>query len=109
MSFTVQGSSGPPVAATLISPTGSIATNAPTYTWNAVSNSTWYYLWVNDSVGNRIATWYTAAQVGCSSGTGICSLTPATTLASGAAKWWIQTWNSSGAGPWSASMAFTVP
>ena len=104
-SFTI--SSAPP-AATLISPAGNITDNTPTYTWNAVSGSTWYYLWVNDSTGNRIKQWYTAAAAGCSSGTGTCSVTPATVLNSGAGTWWIQTYNSSGYGPWSAGKNFNL-
>jgi len=35
----------------------------PAYTWNAESNSTWYYLWVDDGTGNRITQWYTAEEV----------------------------------------------
>ncbi len=108
LSFNVQISGGTPPAATLVSPTGTITTATPTYTWNAVSTSTWYYLWVNDSTGNKIQTWYTAAQAGCSSGTGTCSVTPSTTLASGAGQWWIQTWNTYGYGPWSNSLSFNV-
>jgi hypothetical protein len=96
-----------PGAATLISPSGTITTVTPTYTWNAVSNATWYYLWVDDAAGNKIKQWYTAAQAGCGSGTGICSVTPAVAVG-GASKWWIQTWNASGYGPWSSGMAFTV-
>ena len=91
--FTVQGL---PPAATLISPTGAITDNTPTYTWNAVAGSTWYYLWVNDSTGNKIQHWYTASAVGCSSGTGTCSVTPSTVLSPGSGTWWIQTYNSSG-------------
>jgi hypothetical protein len=97
-----------PPAATLISPTGTIADTTPTYNWNAVSNSSWYYLWVNDSTGTPIKTWYTAAQVGCASGTGTCSVTPSTALANGNATWWIQTWNTIATGPWSAAMTFTI-
>lgn len=98
----------PPPSATLISPNGTITDTTPTYTWNAVANSTWYYLWVNDSTGNVIRKWYTADQAGCASGTGTCSVTPATTLASGNGTWWIQTWNSAGYGPWSAGMNFNI-
>ena len=98
----------PPSEATLMSPSGTIIATTPTYTWNAVSSSTWYYLWVNDSVGTKIQTWYTAAQAGCASGTGTCSVTPAIELALGGAQWWIQTWNSYGYGPWSSGMSFTV-
>jgi hypothetical protein len=106
MPFTVSGSL--PGAATLVLPSGAISTRNPTYTWNAVPNATWYYLWVNDSTGTQIATWYAAAQAGCASGTGTCSVTPSVALASGSAQWWIQTWNSAGYGPWSDGMAFTV-
>ncbi len=102
------GTSTVPLAATLISPTGSVNDNTPTYSWNAVSNSSWYYLWVNDSSGNKIKTWYTASQAGCSSGSGTCSITPNTTLANGTGKWWIQTWNSSGYGAWSVAKNFNI-
>lgn len=95
--------------ATLVSPTGTISTPTPTYTWNAVTGSTWYLLWVNDSASaGKVNKWYSAEQGGCSSGTGTCSVTPDTALANGAAQWWIQTWNSSGNGPWSDAMSFTV-
>jgi hypothetical protein len=99
----------PPGAATLVSPTGSIGTTMPAYTWNAVPTATWYYLWVNDSTGPRkIQIWYTAAAAGCGSGTGMCSVTPAVALAPGSAIWWIQTWNDAGYGPWSTGRPFTV-
>jgi len=97
-----------PVAATLVSPSGTTADNTPTYTWNAVSDSTWYYLWVDDSTGTRIKKWYTEEQAGCPGGTGQCSVTPTTELAEGSGKWWIQTWNDSGRGPWSSRIDFTV-
>jgi hypothetical protein len=99
---------GPPAAASAISPTGFISDSTPPYTWNAVSNSTWYYLWVNDSSGNRIKYWYTAAEVGCASGTGICSVAPSTVLVNGSANWSIQTWNAYGYGPWNSGMSFTI-
>jgi hypothetical protein len=31
--------------------------NTPTYKWRAVTTSSWYYLWVNDSTGNKIKKW----------------------------------------------------
>ncbi len=96
-----------PGTATLVSPTG-ITDNTPTYTWNAVSNAAEYYLWVDDSTGNRIQQWYTASAAGCGGGTGACSLTPATTLSPGAYQWRIQARNSRGLGPWSAWMSFVV-
>jgi hypothetical protein len=99
LTFTV---SGPPAAAVLTSPKGVANSTTPTYTWKAVPDATWYYLWV----GNKIATWYTAAQAGCSSGT--CSITPATALTAGTYTWWIQTWNTAGNGPWSSGATFAV-
>jgi len=106
--FTLAGTP-PPGAATLIAPAGSIATSTPTFTWNAVATATQYLLWLDDSSGGRIRRWYSAAQAGCASGTGICSLTPGVTLSSGAGQWWIVTNNASGNGPWSSGMAFTAP
>ena len=97
-----------PAAATLISPSGTITDNTPTYIWNAVLGSTWYYLWVNDSTGNKIKQWYTASQAGCGAGTGTCSVTPSASLANGSGQWWIQTWNTASYGPWSSGMSFNV-
>ena len=105
--FAAQAASSPG-RASLVSPSGTITDTTPTYKWDAVPDSTWYYLWVNDSSGNRTQQWYRSADAGCASGTGTCSVTPATQLAGGAAKWWVQTWNPTGYGPWSQSMAFTV-
>jgi hypothetical protein len=94
--------------ATLISPSGTITENTPTYTWNAVENATDYNLRVNDRTGSKVDQWYSADQVNCGDGTGECSVTPATVLADGSSMWWIQTWNNFGFGPWSATMSFTV-
>jgi len=108
MSFIVSGA--PPGAATLIAPAGAIVTRNPTYTWNAVATATWYQLWVNDaSASPKIQQWYTAAQAACGTGAGTCSVTPSVMLATGAAQWWIQTWNDFGYGPWSNAMSFTIP
>lgn len=97
-----------PNKATLVSPLGTIWEDKPAYIWNAVSDSTWYYLWVNDSTGNPVKQWYTAVEAGCGSGSGLCSMTPNTELALGSCEWWIQTWNDDGFGDWSDSLSFTV-
>ncbi len=100
----------PPVAATLVSPSGSASTQ-PTYTWNAVLDSaqgdaaTWYYLWVNGPSGNVIQQWYEASAV-CSGAT--CSVTPTVSLPIGSYTWWIRTWNATGYGPWSSGMSFSA-
>ena len=110
MSFTVDtGTDVPPGKATLISPSGKITEESPIYTWNAVANSTWYYLWVNDSTGSKtILKWFTADEANCADGIGVCSVTPSTVLKDGSCKWWIQTWNEHGYGQWSDAMSFTV-
>ncbi|MEE9322289.1 MAG: hypothetical protein V3U76_17755 [Granulosicoccus sp.] len=107
----IQGSASTPPAAELVSPVGSINDDTPSYTWNKVPGATWYKLWVNDSTGNVINRWYTAASAGCAAGSAsstTCTLTPTTDIASGSARWWVRTWNSSGPGPWSSSRAFSV-
>jgi len=98
---------GLPSAATLISPSG-ITTNQPTYTWNAVADSTWYYIWVDDANGNAIKQWFTASAAGCGNGESTCAVTPATSLALGNGKWWVRTWNDTGLGPWSAPLNIDV-
>jgi hypothetical protein len=95
----------PPGAATLVSPNGNTTDTLPTYTWNAVSGATHYYLWVNDPSGNVIKLWYLASNV-CSGGT--CAVENPTALKGGVHNWWIRTWNAGGYGPWSAAMSFTV-
>jgi hypothetical protein len=98
-----------PGAATPVSPSGTITDTTPTYTWNAVSNATWYRIWVNDSTGNKIQKWYAAADLGCPYGAGTCSVTPDTELALGPYQWWVRTYNSGGFGPWSGGKSFTIP
>jgi hypothetical protein len=89
----------PPGQATLIAPSGTIADNTPTYTWNAVRAATWYYLWVNDSTATKIQQWYTASDVGCANSTGTCAVTPNTVLAVGVGRWWVLAWNPDGYSP----------
>jgi hypothetical protein len=96
----------PPGSSTLVTPNGAITDNTPTYTWNKVSTSTWYYLWVNNAAGTPvIQQWYAASQV-CVSST--CSVTPGVPLPLGNYRWWIQTWNDGGYGPWSNPKSFSV-
>jgi hypothetical protein len=105
MNFTV-GGSGPPGAATLVSPSGTINDTTPTYTWNAVSEASYYRLYVyKDGSGIVHDRWYASSSVTSGS---TCSVTPSTALSTGDHIWWIKTWNSSGNGPWSSGMNFTV-
>ena len=96
----------PPSAATLTSPNGP-TTNNPTYTWNKVPEATWYNLYVSGPSNYVFTVWYRASDV-C--GASMCSVPNATSgLASGNYRWWVQTWNNVGYGPWSTGMDFSVP
>ena len=98
----------PPGAATLIAPGGALTDSTPTYQWQGIANTSWYYLWVDDALGTRIQQWYSAAQAGCAGGHGMCTVTPGAALSRGDGRWWVQTWNAGGYGPWSNPMDFTV-
>jgi hypothetical protein len=86
MYFTIgAGTFGQP---TTVTPNGPVLTHTPTYVWNAATNGTRYLLWVDDSSAKgKIRQYVTAAAAGCPLGTGTCSFTPTTALASGAAGW----------------------
>ena len=103
MAFTVSGVASPPSTATLLSPKGTITENNPTYTWNPVDSSVWYYLWINDANGLFFKKWYSDV---CHDGT--CQVKPTKRLVNGYYTWWIQTWNERGYGPWSKGMSFGV-
>jgi hypothetical protein len=97
-SFTVN--EAVPAAAVLISPTGTITTNHPTFTWNTAVRATSYTLLVTGPSGEVINTQLSAASV-CT-GTS-CSFThPSVVLANGHYTWKIQTAGPGGLGPWTA-------
>ncbi len=99
----------PSLLTTLISPTGTINSSLPTYTWNAVCGATTYYLLVDDSTGRgKIFSPFSASEAGCASGKGTCAVTPAVSLANGNATWWIDTCHAGGCGPWSNALGFIV-
>jgi hypothetical protein len=105
LSFTVLTT---PLAATLISPQVTLHHNLPTYTWQEVSKATQYLLQVQDASGQVFEKTYTSAEANCNEVTHLCVVTPDKELAEGEAQWWIQAANSSGSGPLSAAMSFTV-
>lgn len=104
---TIESTDTVPGQVTLVAPSGIISTTTPTYEWNAEAGATDYYLWVNDSTGTPIQTTYSAAAVGCSGGTGVCSITPSTAV-TGSSVWWVLASNSAGNGPWSSPLNFTM-
>jgi hypothetical protein len=94
-------------APVLMGPTGSVETSAPEFRWNASPGATAYQLWVNDSTGNILQTWYNAATTQCAAG-GVCSIIPAITVAPGSATWWVRAWSAeAGESAWSGGSTFT--
>jgi len=102
-------SAAAPAAPTPLAPSGTIASTTPTYSWAAVAGATSYSLWVDDAkqVG-KIDQAYAASQVGCTTGTGTCSITPPVTLSAGAGTWWVKAMSATSSGPWSADRPFTI-
>jgi hypothetical protein len=96
-----------PGTATLVSPqTASSAT--PAFTWNAVPGASHYLLRIVDRDNVTSDVWYGAADVGCPSGSGTCTVTPGTALPPGPAAWMVLAWNGSGYGPWSDPLEFWI-
>ena len=100
-----------PGVATLLRPTGTAASNTPTFEWESVATATSYRLWVDDASATdpKIQIDYTPAQAGCATAGAVCQVKPGIALAAGRASWSIRVSNASGAGPWSGAMDFTVP
>ena len=94
--------------ATLRTPTGTVSTPSPIFTWNASPVVTSYLVRVNDATqAGKISMTLTPAAAGCGAG-GICTAVPGVALASGAATWSVETIVGTG-GVTSAPVAFTVP
>ena len=97
-----------PGKATLVSPKSVIGTTKPTFIWNPVAGSTEYRLKVvniNNPYHPVINQWYDSVEVLSNSR---CSIEPDVVLAPGTYKWWIQTRNYKGYGPWSNYMSFKL-
>ena len=105
LSFTASGGGTDLVSPILVSPSGSVSSTTPTYTWNAVSDADEYVLRVYDSAypfqSPVILRLYTAAEAGCASGTGTCSVTPPT-LVTGDVTWQVRAKKDVGNSPWSS-------
>jgi hypothetical protein len=107
--FTIGSPLPAPAAPTTLAPSGTITLSTPTYSWSAVQTATAYSLWVDDaSAVGKIQQVYSANQLGCGTGAGTCSITPAVALVAGAGHWWVKATNAVGDGPWSADRPFTV-
>jgi len=96
----------PPGLATPIAPTGTITAATPSFSWNAVSDAAWYYLWVSGPEGYVMDQWYATGAI-CAAG--VCSVTPGLNLYAGAYRWWIQAWSTTGGyGNWTNEIPFSV-
>jgi hypothetical protein len=90
-----------------VAPTGNINSATPTFSWNAVAASH-YLLRVIDRDDAVVQRWYRPAEVGCSAGTGVCSVVASGPRPLGPSRWSVIAWNGSGYGPWSAESHFVV-
>ncbi|MBF0444770.1 MAG: cadherin repeat domain-containing protein [Magnetococcales bacterium] len=111
VSFTVALSSNVPGTPTPSLPSGTTSSTTPTYSWAATVNSTDYTLTLNSSAGTLFSTKYNVSQLGCSVGSGTCSITPDQTLTDGASySWTLLPYNSTDAltGTKSTAVSFTV-
>jgi hypothetical protein len=94
-----------------ISPKGPILTTRPTYQWRPAAGATQYFLWVNQygttpNVPGKVQATVTPAQANCSATE--CRFQPTTTLAKGAAEWWVTAIGANGARVLSDGAAFTM-
>ncbi len=109
MDFTVCTSSTFPGRTTLVSPKDNIGSMNPTFIWNPVAGCTQYRLKValanlqNEPI--FISDYLNAEDV-YSETDKTCSITPELYLDPGTYRWWIQTINCKGEGPWSYYKSF---
>ncbi|MBK5275232.1 MAG: cadherin-like domain-containing protein [Desulfuromonadales bacterium] len=104
-----------PPAPTIISPTGTVITTTPPFTFNAVPGATGYQLFLqnNTTVTGHTSIVFTPEQAGCplNGANGICSLNInfATPLVStNSYSWNLSVVNAAGQGPFSAGLNFIV-
>lgn len=88
-----------PVAATPLSP---VTAATPVYTWKAAPGASGYRLRING-----ITSSYSAAQVNCPGGVGLCTLI-GTFLTPGSYAWQVQSFNEFADGPWSGLLQFVL-
>ncbi|MBE2195080.1 MAG: hypothetical protein IAE83_12980, partial [Anaerolinea sp.] len=90
-----------------ISPSGSITTRTPTFSWNRESNSTSYDIQIVRNDVTVIHTQNYSTETVCNAT--ICWITPALDLDSDYYSWWVRGVNASGNGPWSGQgFAMTI-
>jgi hypothetical protein len=76
----------PPGPTSPVSPSGSIATPTPAFSWSAVGPAAYYALSITDGdTASPILEWYTPAKAGC--GTGTCTVPAPRALLPGLVSW----------------------
>ena len=99
-----------PIAPTPIGPTGAGISNTPTFTFNAVQGATGYMFTTFSSLtGAYYSRWYTAAECGVPSGTGVGSIVQPAPLPPGTYSWAINARNLNGMSPLSQYLYFIIP
>jgi hypothetical protein len=94
-------------AAQLITPVGVYSSHQNSLTWSqSDSDSTWHYLWINDSTGNIYKKWYKTEDVCNEPGdfefTNYCSVYIENLSPSGRVDWWVREWSATDRSkPWS--------
>lgn len=77
-----------------------LAGRRPELAWSeADPGATWYQLWINRDGVTYHSQWLDRTRTWRS----------ATDLPAGEYRWWVQTWNSDGYGPWSDGAVFSIP
>jgi hypothetical protein len=103
--FTVDAPSNPPSAPTMLSPSGTLGTTTPTFSWTASTNRpTTYTLSIRGVTPDVV---YSAADAGCDSDN-TCAVTPGTALPAWSHKFWVRATNVIGPGAWSAASSFQI-
>jgi len=110
MSFLAAAVAAPAAAAPgqaqLIGPSGDLSGSTIVYRWNPVSDASYYLFWIGTTTAVSHQQWFTAADAGCHLGG--CSVALTLGIPPGPYNWFIQTWNASGYGPWSAAKAVSL-
>ena len=94
----------PPVAPTLVSPSGVVNTLTPVYTWSEVATATSYDLFT--SINGVTALSSHLATTACSAGS--CSVTSPALTEGNSVYWIVKARNAGGASAWSTSKTFVV-
>lgn len=100
----------PPLPApSLIGPDGVDFTARPTFSWHASAGATSYRLAINSFQNTLVSLTFSAAEAGCASGTGKCSVTPAVALKDFVYTWSVTALNGQQASRASRSMSLWAP